>query len=132
MFMRVDFSFIPSMIFATSSAHPLAASPCSCSSYRVGRTIRKWIYPTSPWMVQISSCSHLGAPGVHRLLIPMSAFHQGNPNCDDVIMTLNVVLHKKYGTYHPLGGICFVCFVLDPASVHGPKPKHNKHLPPRG
>ena len=31
--------------------------------------------------------------------------------------------------YHPFGGRCFVCFVLDPASAHGPKTKHTKHLP---
>ena len=26
-------------------------------------------------------------------------------------------------------GRCFVCFVLDPVSVHGPQTKHMKHLP---
>ena len=26
-------------------------------------------------------------------------------------------------------GRCCVCFVLDPVSVHSPKPKHTKHLP---
>ena len=31
-------------------------------------------------MVQISPCSHVGAPGVLRLLIPMWASHQSNPN----------------------------------------------------
>ena len=30
--------------------------------------------------------------------------------------------------YSSAGGRCFVCFVLDPVSVHGPKTKHTKHL----
>ena len=31
--------------------------------------------------------------------------------------------------YSSACGRCCVCFVLDPVSVHGPKPKHTKHLP---
>ena len=37
---------------------------------------------------------------------------------------------QYYTIYHMLEGRGFVCFVLDPASVHGPKPKHTKPLPP--
>ena len=37
---------------------------------------------------------------------------------------------QYYTIYHMLEGRGFVCFVFDPASVHGPKPKHTKPLPP--
>ena len=35
----------------------------------------------------------------------------------------------NYTVYHLLGGRGFVCFVFDPASVHGPKTKHTNLLP---
>ena len=38
----------------------------------------------------------------------------------------------QYAAYHPLEGRGFMCFVFDPASLHGPKPKHTKPLPPSG
>ena len=37
-----------------------------------------------------------------------------------------------YTVYHQLEGRGFVCFVFYLASVHGPKPKHTKPLPPSG
>ena len=36
----------------------------------------------------------------------------------------------SYTVYHLLEGRRFLCFVFDPASVHGPKSKHTKPLPP--
>ena len=35
-----------------------------------------------------------------------------------------------YTVYHPFEGRGIVCFVFDPASMHGPKQKHAKPLPP--
>ena len=35
----------------------------------------------------------------------------------------------KVHRYSSACGRCWVCFVLDPVSVHGPKPKHTQHLP---
>ena len=68
---------------------------------------------------------------VYSHLIKMkSTFNRAVPMGYDQILTLD--LWKVYTGYHPLGGRCFVCFVFDPASVHGPKPKHTKHLPPSG
>ena len=37
-----------------------------------------------------------------------------------------------YTVYYLLEGRGFMCFVFYPASVHGPKPKHTKPLPPSG
>ena len=43
---------------------------------------------------------------------------------------LQVIVALIYTVYHPLEGRCFVWFVFDQASLHGPKPKHSKPLPP--
>ena len=55
---------------------------------------------------------------------------QGDPSGPiDSDLGCFAILPGQYVEYHLLEGRGFVCFIFDPASVHGPKPKQTKPLP---
>ena len=76
----------------------------------------------APAAVTPAAAASVAAPSTAPQFIPVPEGMPPDAN--------QVIYSATYTVYHPLKGRGFVCFGYDPASVHCPKPKHMKPLPP--